>query len=253
MTNSDLQEKLTSWFNRTGFPLEIETARAYFAQKFGVEHSAVYPDPETKSSREIDVLAYLGDGTGTFSTLFPVECKSGDKPWVVLTNPEQYSQYGGLWIAAMSSKAREAMADNIFEYVELYEKAFGRSTGGFSLKQAFSGETDNAYSACMSALKSANSLISEESHPRIVFAFPTLVVNTPSFEYSEGHGGQQHFTEVLTSSFSFSAHMNGYSRAIIRIVSRDALAMHAENCRFLAEQYRALFASQTKALALRGT
>ena len=252
MTNHDLQENLRSWFNKTGFPLEIETARAFFGQRFGVEHSAVYPDPETQKSREIDVLAYRRDETGVYGALFPVECKATDKPWVVLTNPEQYFQYGGLWIAAMSPKAREAMAYHVTEYLNFYEQAFGQTTGGFSLKQAFCGETDHAYTACMSALKAAHALVADEE-TNITFAFPTLVVNTPIYEYSEDADGQQIFKEVASSSFSFSAHMNGYSRAIIRIVSNRALADHAEKCRILSDHFKQLFLAKTKSIFRSGT
>lgn len=251
MTNCDLQEKLKTWFEKTGFPLEIETARAFFAQKFGVEHSAVYPDPESEKSREIDVLAYRGDAAGIFSALFPIECKASDKPWVVLTNPTQYSSYGSLWIAAMSTKAREAISLNPEEYVGLYTRAFGPTTGGFSLKQAFAGETDHAFTACMSALKAANALVDDED--RLVFAFPTLVVNAPIYECSEDVNGEPLFTEVLASSFSFSAHLKGYSRAIIRIISSEALPIHAEKCRALSDQYRALFSGQTKSIFRGGT
>ena len=252
MTNHDLQENLRSWFNKTGFPLEIETARAFFGQRFGVEHSAVYPDPETQKSREIDVLAYRRDETGVYGALFPVECKATDKPWVVLTDPEQYFQYGGLWIAAMSPKAREAMAYHVTEYLNFYEQAFGQTTGGFSLKQAFCGETDHAYTACMSALKAAHALVADEE-TNITFAFPTLVVNTPIYEYSEDADGQQIFKEVASSSFSFSAHMNGYSRAIIRIVSNRALADHAEKCRILSDHLKQLFLAKTKSIFRSGT
>ena len=252
MTNRDLQENLISWFNKNGFPLEIETARAFFGQRFGVEHSAVYPDPETQKSREIDVLAYRRDETGVFGALFPVECKAADKPWVVLTNPEQYFQYGGLWIAAMSPKAREAMAYHVTEYLNFYEQAFGPTTGGFSLKQAFCGEADHAYTACMSALKAAYALVADDD-TNITLAFPTLVVNTPIYEYSEDADGQQIFKEVTSSSFSFSAHMNGYSRAIIRIVSNRALPDHTEKCRVLSDHLKHLFVAKTKAIFRSGT
>ena len=251
MTDRDIEEKLRAWFNKTGFPLEIETARSFFSQKFGVEHSAVYEDPETQKSREIDVLAYRRDATGVFSTLFPIECKSTDKPWVVLTNRSQYSRYGGLWIAAMSAKAREFMGSEVEEYISIYTDTFGPFAGGFSLKQAFSGETDQAYMACISALKAAKSLAAEDSNG-ITFAFPTLVVNAPIFEYHE-QDGEQIFSEVSESSLYFSAHIKEYSRAIIRIVSKGALGDYSQRCRTLSDRYEKFFVRPTKSLFLGGT
>ncbi|TKA16818.1 hypothetical protein [Xanthomonas euvesicatoria] len=243
MNDDASQENLKRWFNSTGFPLEIRSARAFVRARFAVEHSAVYIDPETSKGREIDLLAYRRDATGCFATFFVVECKSSDKPWVVLTNRNQYNRFGGLWIATMSQKAREAMGTHVSEYLLAYEDYLGSSVGGYALKQAFSGQSDHAYTASIGALKAAASLVKREDSA-LAFGFPTIVVSTPIYEYSEGPNGEQRFLEVPTSSFEFSAHWEHYNRAVIRIVSEAHLPEYAEQCSLLAERYQQIFAQE---------
>lgn len=239
--NSDaLTEKLMRWFNSTGFPLEIESARAFKRASFAVEHSSTYIDPETQKGREIDVLAYRRNATGYFNAFFTVECKSSDKPWVVLTNQDQYSRHSYLQIASISNVARRAIGEVVAEYCDIYNEVFGRSRGGYALKHAFAGQSDQAYAACVGALKAA-SWISNESQLGLVFGFPTIVVNTPIYEYSESPSGEQYFTEVTDSSFEFSAYWGRQERAIIRIVSSDHLNAYAKKCQALVERYQKLF------------
>jgi hypothetical protein len=243
VSNDSTQEKLKNWFNSTGFPLEIQSARAFRGSRFAIEHSAVYADPETGKGREIDVLAYRRDTTGCFAAFFAVECKSSDKPWVVLTNRHQYTKFGGLWIAALSQKAREAMGPKVTDYLLAYEDHLGSSVGGYALKQAFSGQTDHAYAASMGSLKAAASLVRNEDSA-LAFGFPVIVVSTPIYEYSESPDGEQTFQEVPSSSFEFSAHWERYNRAVIRIVSKEHLPIYAERCHALAECYMRLFSQE---------
>ncbi|TZF88346.1 hypothetical protein [Cognatilysobacter lacus] len=252
MSDNALEEKLKSWFNSTGFPLEIESARAFLRARFAVEHSAVYIDPETSKGREIDLLAYKRDPTGCFAAFFAVECKASDKPWVVLTNRHQYTRFGALWIATMSQKARNAIGPRIKDYLLAYEDHLGPSVGGYALKQAFAGQSDQAYTASIGALKAAASVVKDEDSA-LAFGFPTIVVSTPIYEYSEGPEGEQRFAEVPHSSFEFSAYWEHYNRAVVRIVSKDHLPEYARHCRELAERYEQVFAEDIKRVAGGGT
>ena len=251
MSTDDLQEELKKWFNSTGFPLEIECARAFLRAGFAVENSAVYPDPETRKGREIDVLAYRRDATGCFSSMFAVECKASDKPWVVLTNKNRHTKFGGLWIATLSRMAREAMGPHVIQYLQAYEEILGPSVGGYALKQAFSGKSDQAYTASIGALKAATSVLLDQDTD-ISFGFPTIVVSTPIYEYSEDSSGKQRFIEVLHSSFELSAYWERHNRAIIRVVSKDYLPEYAERCRELSDRYEQLFAKEIHKLLRRG-
>ncbi|UYC14027.1 hypothetical protein [Xanthomonas sp. CFBP 8445] len=240
MNSKAIGESLKRWFNSTGFPLEIEAARSFKHASFSVEQSSAYVDPETEKGREIDLLAYRRDATGCFNAFFAVECKSSDKPWVVLTSRDQHTRYGGLHIALLSQGARHALGDNIIDYVRIYAEIFGPSCGGYALKQAFSGQSDLAYAASVGSLKAA-SWISSEEELGLVFGFPVIVVNTTIYEYSESLSGEQNFTEVPDSSFEFRAYWKQNKRAFVRIVSSAHLDSFTQKCKLLVEQYQQLF------------
>jgi hypothetical protein len=247
----DMQEQLKKWFESTGFPLETETARSFFSIGYSVEHSAVYADQESEKSREIDVLAYKRDATGCFATFFVSECKSSDKPWVVLTHP-QYIRRGALWIALMSANARKALGGHIEDYLGVYEETFGASNGGYALKQAFAGQNDQAYAACICALKAASAFVAGDTEA-ISFAFPIIVVDAPIYEYSEINDGPGEFHQVQSTSFMFSAHLKGYARTNIHLVSKDALPDFSKRCLSITSRYMQLFSEETMAIFRQGT
>ena len=253
MTTGNLTQDVIRWFGETGFPLEMHTARVMHQHGFSVESSAVYSDPETNKSREIDVLAWRRDATAAFACLFPIECKASKKPWVVLTSPNQEFSFGGLWISTYTKAARSALGPKAMEFVRIYGEVFGGFTGGFSLKQAFSGEQDPAYTACISALKACRSLCDSQDDSQIAFAFPTIVVDTPIFELDQSPDGVVSVREVAFSHFNFSSHLNEYTKLVIHLVSRPELPKHAAKCRLLFDRYQTLFSDEIDELFKRGT
>ena len=253
MTASDLTQEVIRWFGETGFPLEMHTARAMRQGGFSVESSAVYSDPETSKSREVDVLAWKRDATAVFANLFPIECKASKKPWVVLTSPNQEYSFGGLWIGTYTKAARSAFGPKVLDFVRIYGEVFGGFTGGFALKQAFGGDQDPAYSACISLLKSCRSLCDSKDESEISFAFPTIVVDTPIFELDQCPDGIVSVREVPFSHFNFSAHLDEYTKLVIHVVSKSALPDHAAKCALLFERYQTLFSEEIIALFKSGT
>lgn len=253
MTTSDLTQEVIRWFGETGYPLEMHTARAMRQGGFSVESSAVFSDPETSKSREIDVLAWKRDATAAYACLFPIECKASKKPWVVLTSPNQEYSFGGLWIGTYSKAARSAFGPKVLDFVRIYGEVFGGFTGGFGLKQAFGGEHDPAYSACISLLKACRSLCDSKDESQIEFSFPTIVVDTPIFELDLAIDGTVSVREVPQSHFNFSAHLDEYTKLVIHVVSKSALQEHSAKCSQLFDAYRALFTEEISALFKSGT
>src|SRR4051812_46473888 len=83
-----LDSRVADWLDTQGYPLEMRVARAFRASRFRVIQSEYYSDPETKASREIDVIASVDarNEDFLFRLTFVVECKmSRDKPWVLFT------------------------------------------------------------------------------------------------------------------------------------------------------------------------
>ncbi|MGV6489024.1 hypothetical protein [Stenotrophomonas bentonitica] len=252
MGSEQVQEKLKAWFNNTGFPLEIYSSRAFHRARFAVEQSAIYLDTDEEKGREIDLLAYVRDATSCFASFFAIECKSSDKPWIVLTNKSQYSRFGALSIAALSGHARIAIGAKVSDYVLAYEDYLGPSSGGYALKQAFAGQTDLAYAASMGSVKAASAIVEREKSA-LAFGFPVIVVNTPIYEYSESHDGKQQFEEVRASSFEFSAYLGRHTRSVIRIVSKEYLSEFTVQCAELAQRYERLFAAEVREASVAGT
>jgi len=85
-----IEEKLHTWLEAQGYPLEMRVAKAFQIAGARVIQSEYYTDPSTEESREIDVVA---DWQTRIDNLlvrvsFVIECKSSkDKPWILFVSP----------------------------------------------------------------------------------------------------------------------------------------------------------------------
>ena len=75
-----LTDEVREWLERSGFPLEMQSAAAFRQAGFEVRQSSHYIDPENGKDRELDVLATDPDYIGVVQIHFVIECKSGKKP-----------------------------------------------------------------------------------------------------------------------------------------------------------------------------
>ena len=221
----DLDSRILQWLDKTGFPLEMEAAASFREAGFYVGQSSSFHDPEAGKSREIDVLAEFADIFSLTGIFFSVECKSGNKPWVVLTARTDDS-FVGIGSYCIQSKAvREISFEKGF-YDPNEHHPFIKRTNfyGYSLRQAFSekNDIDPAYSAAMSVLKSCNNL--KMSHATFLFAFPVIVIDTPLFECIRSNkDGKLKVRRVNESEFSFSAHLPTLVNSRINVITRDSL------------------------------
>lgn len=248
-----VREKVIEWINRSGFPLEMESARAFRNAGFDVRQSASHLDPEEKKGREIDVLAADPDWLGVVEIYFVLECKSSDKPWVVLAADNALSNYNRAH--AFSVVSREAKAA-IFsswrkggEFKQLLDKS---SRCGYGFRQALGGQNDKAYSAAISVLKACAGLVADRHDsniPRYAFAFPVIVVDTPVFECSLNSDGELNLEEVQESEFLFSAHVPFEISSCIKVVKKDHLNVFADRAKKIATTIReAMMEYESKAL-----
>jgi hypothetical protein len=87
----DLEDKIRSWLDEQGYPLEMRVARAFRQAGFRVFQSDYYRDPQTDNPREIDVVAYADAHIDDLllRIQFIIECKSSrSKPWLVFCSPD---------------------------------------------------------------------------------------------------------------------------------------------------------------------
>src|SRR4051794_17961952 len=78
------------WMLGSGFPLEMQTARAFRDRGFRVEQARYHRDPETQKLREVDVIA-TGANDGVALT-FVLECKDSSAPWILLVGDQRFDR-----------------------------------------------------------------------------------------------------------------------------------------------------------------
>lgn len=245
--SSALTKNIAEWLNKTGFPLEMEAAAAFREAGFDVRQSATFADPQADKGREIDVLAQDPDWIGILDISFVVECKSAQKPWVVfmsddvLTHANRLNAFG-----IQSGAARAILAKRIsmgirreLPLVSAYIERPNR--GGYGFRQAMGGENDQAFSAAIAALKACHGVVQDGGEgqlPRLAFAFPIIVVDSPLFECERNLEGELVLTEVQKSEFLFSAHIPHQVGCCIRVVKREYLTEVARESKELADALR---------------
>lgn len=241
MRDSLLPEKVLDWLKTTGFPLEMEAASAFRAVGFDVRQSAIFPDPQSDKGREIDVLAQDPDFIGVIEISFVIECKSSSKPWVVFTSEDALSGYNRLLAFGVTSgAARNILAERTGN--PLWERYIGRPEhGGYGFRQALGKESDPAYTAAIGAIKACHGIAQDRvssSIPRLAFAFPVIIIDSPLFECSRKHDGELELVEVSNSEFLFSAHIPDSIGCCIKVVTRDFLPEFAKWAKVLANTIR---------------
>ncbi len=232
------------WLEGSGFPLEMQTAAAFRKEGFEVRPSSQYIDAETGKGREIDVLTSLRDPDflGIIEIYFAIECKSSPKPWVLLTSEDAASGYNRIFaFGVLSKKAKHAFVSRIHEFVETLPWFRKEGAIGYSFRQAFSKESDPAYSAALSAAKACEHLARPTDRRHVaplMLAFPVIVVDAPLIQCSLREDGHLDLQEVDLGEFLFFAHLPHLFGTCIRVVRASRLASFAMEAKRNAEQFR---------------
>ena len=238
-----LDDKVLEWVNKTGFPLEMETAAAFRSAGFEIRQSYTYPDPQSDKGREIDVLAVDPDIRGVIEISIVLECKASSKPWVILTSEDALANYNRLFAFAVTSEAaRRVLANKLPDFGRLEPYIKKSSQGGYGFRQVFSNENDAAYTAAIGVMKACAGISREKYEskmPRLSFAFPVIVVDSPLFECSLAHNGNVTIKKVIQSEFLFSAHIPDQIGSCIRVITKESLSTFAKEAKTLADTLRA--------------
>lgn len=229
------------WLEGGGFPLEMHVAAAFRKAGFEVRQSSHYVDAETGKGREIDVLAKDPDFIGIIDIYFAIECKSSQKPWLLLASEDTVSGYNCIFaFGVLSEKATAAFGDRIREFVKTLPWLRKEGAVGYSFRQAFSEQSDRAYSAALSAAKACEHLVRPPDRRYVaplVLAFPVIVVDAPLIQCSLRKDGQLDLQEVDQGEFLFFAHLPHYFGSCIRVVSSEHLAVFAREAKRNAEHF----------------
>lgn len=236
------KQKILDWLEKTGFPLEMEAASAFRMAGFDVRQSFTYPDPEIGKGREIDVLAEDPDPflLGIIEISFVIECKASKNPWVVLTSEDAFANYNRIHAFSISSKAaKDVLFTQIDKQVKLPAFLERPSNGGYGLRQAFGKDSDPAFAGAINVLKACIGIAQDRPNiPRLAFAFPVIVVDSPLFECSRTLDGKLDLVEVDQSEFLFSAHIPEKIGCAIKVITRPKLQDFANSAKQLANELR---------------
>ncbi|MCG8643359.1 MAG: hypothetical protein MI862_26770 [Desulfobacterales bacterium] len=245
-----IEKKILSWIKKTGFPLEMETAAAFKKANFEVLQSFIYPDSQQNKGREIDVVAHDPDWLGLIEISFVLECKSSKKPWVVLTS-EDTLPYNRLLAFAISTKdAKNVMAKHLMNKEPLRDIIHSLKANGYGFHQALGNKKDEAYTAVINLAKACTDITIErnvEGFPRIAFAFPVIVIDSPLFECLRTDRGEIEIKEVDESSFIFSAYLPERTGCCVQVVKKESLLPFAKRSKQLAAAIRKCLKAEEEA------
>jgi hypothetical protein len=229
-----LEAKIKEWLEKEGFPLEMRSARAFRHAGFEVRQSELYTDPESQSSREIDVIASLRSEIGFTEVDFFVECKSSKHPWVVLCAEDVLTGFNRISaFSMMSMKAREHCTNDYTSLSPQINWLNKPNRCGYGLRKALN-EADAGYAASMSAVKACNARLykngRQSSPTAFTFTFPTIVVDTPIFECILSPEGELKLEQVERSEFLFTATIPNHVASCVSVIHINALPEYAREC-----------------------
>jgi hypothetical protein len=220
------KDRVREWLEKSGYPLEMEVAATLHGSGFSVTPSFIYTDEDSGKNREIDILATKSDNMGFSHVGYVIECKSTPNPWVVFISNASSALVGPMAGLTLHTETAEPAIDRLRSNPRNSKWWLHRQGElGYGLRETSAGQNDSAYSICTSLIKASRSWLCSPrvAKPRVAFAFPILVVDSPIFECSLNEKHEITLREVHESLFVFSPPIAGHSSCLIRIVTRKLL------------------------------
>lgn len=241
-SEASLTAKVRTWLNGHGTPFEMLTAQTFARLGSHVQQGRYVIDPDTKKSREVDVIA--GKQTvlvdhGIVGVWACVECKyAGDKPWVLYRGTEYWEPrpifdrittlYGREWLHKIQ------FIDEV-RAAPLWQSGQGAPAYGIGTVQLGSapprdGDADQAWAALWQVTQAARALADDlsENENRTVFAavFPVLAIRGRLFE-AWLDGGQLAVREVEEGQVLRRDPAAGEHAILVDVVTEKALESYA--------------------------
>jgi hypothetical protein len=188
-----LVEKVRTWLDDQGYPLEMRVARTFRKAGFNVAQSVCTFDRKSDRPFEIDVLAKkdvsLTDRAICVSIV--IECKDPkkEKPWL-LFQPDKGVSDDTDWFlfpkcAVSSLNGKQCAAIKNSEKARALSFLNSGQLGGYGLRQAFVEEEDRAYRVMRTLTQATTSVtcisdaLNERGFKIFEIAVPILVTTAP--------------------------------------------------------------------------
>lgn len=235
MPEDDLEHKVIAWLLKQGYPLEMRVADSFVRAGFNVVQSEHYNDPQSQTSREIDVSAYQQrDFDATFFRLeILIECKADkSKPWIVFTSERvgladrarvvqrSATTLGYLWLREVSLRA-DVCGLSIFQLP---------TQTGYGVTAAFTEGYDVPYAALMGAATAARAEASSGDKapqhgqkPFFSVQFPVVAIEAPLFVCRLGKDGTPHIEKTDRAVIAWRNPAYGMPHSIIHVIHASAI------------------------------
>lgn len=243
---SGLSQKVTTWLQEQGYPLEMETAQAARQVGFDVSQSDYYVDPETEDSREIDLVVSTSTYKSEFSLSYNlfIECKSGkSKPWLIFADPNEISSQEPIYNPIRNTHIGNKYADRMLSQCaidgtinNMYPRIDTEPVIGYGMTRAFTTGEDIPYKAMVGACKAALYHTDKFGEPFLSTPFlvsiPVIVLNAPllTVTYSS-KSDELEVREVEYGVIYWKQLVGGRSRIGIYVVRNTALRQFFETCK----------------------
>jgi hypothetical protein len=237
-------EKLSQWLEKQGFSLEMRAAAAFRQAGFKVRQSAHYHDRGEGKDREIDVVASQESELRQPAVHFAVECKSSDKPWVVLVSDDTLSgvERARCW-GVLTHEGLDTVSTLSPE--DLAQLPWYSTTDecGYGFRKAFAGDRDDGFAASAAVCKAAQYLVlpmqmDARALPAYAISFPIIVVDSPLFECRLNADGKLQLSQVTQSEYLFEDHLAFDAWVRIRVVHIQSLPDFAREAFDVATKLR---------------
>lgn len=247
----DIKNKLLTWLDTQGYPLEMRVARAFQREGFRVIQSDYYTDNDTGDSREIDVLASIQASYKNFfiRITFVVECKlSKDKPWILFSSEEcALGDSARVAQRAASSLGRRVLHDLARDVeVQTLPVFTIPEMPAYGLTQAFNSGHDVCYGAATAVADAAAAITAAASKrqygPRplevVEFVFPVIVTEARLFSANLEPDSSIAMKEVQSSVLLWRNPVVGPPHTTIHVVSIGGLERFVSEAMVSAQSLR---------------
>ncbi|MBM2293637.1 hypothetical protein JQX09_16520 [Sulfitobacter pseudonitzschiae] len=239
-----IHDKVASWLQTEGYPLEFKTARRFSDAGFNTSQGEYSRKSKDTSPREIDVKASLtsvGDGF-LFRAVNVIECKySVSKPWVNFVSKNHHIAHSACAAQSIGNDYGSAMiwstcGSSAISSMNLFKSPEEPCFGG---RQAFSSGKDQFFDAVRAVSGSAVSIAEGYNRPyehkeglptACVLVFPIIVVQGKLFEAGLNESGSDTFVrEVANTRVHWRGSEDRSQFTTIDIVSFDSIDNFAAN------------------------
>jgi hypothetical protein len=234
---SDITDKIRTWMEESGRPLEMQVAAEFMQTPATVVQSTYYIDPDNQLSREIDVVATY-TYRKTHSVSICIECKAKPPPFIVLLPSECDRKHD----RCISRAARHDL-DREFAWgseeklmrSSLYDPSVPVGHAVLTMSRARedgrSEQPDKGWIAAMSAAKAAHSYAGrlQGSEAPWHIAFPVVVTDAVLATAQLRHGVLK-IEEVDHAQFALRWPFDGTGTVLVDFVRVGALASFVLGC-----------------------